>query len=56
MSDIEKEKDKCVKCNEPTKYTRDTPIHLREGYIEGAGQLCAECFRLIYSTPADYLG
>lgn len=37
-------KDNCVMCNEPTPYSIDTHIDLRDNYIEGAGQLCKECF------------
>jgi len=36
-------KDKCVICNQETKYDKDTPIHIREHYVEGSGQLCPSC-------------
>jgi len=36
-------KDKCVICNKITEYTERDPVHIREGYIEGAGQLCKSC-------------
>ena len=39
----------CVICGKPTEYRIDTPIGKRERYIEGAGQLCRECFRKLYS-------
>lgn len=42
------EKDKCVLCGAETQYTKDTPIDLRSCYIEGAGQLCPECWKKIY--------
>lgn len=48
MKETEKEKDKCIKCGEETEYTKDTPINLRGHYIEGAGQLCPECYKIIY--------
>jgi hypothetical protein len=32
--------DKCVICARVTKYHHTTPIDLRRGYIEGAGQAC----------------
>ena len=38
------EKDKCVKCGEITMYEKNVHIDRRMGYIEGAGQLCNECF------------
>jgi len=34
------EYDKCVICGVETSYKRSTPIDLRIGYIEGAGQTC----------------
>jgi hypothetical protein len=44
------EKDSCVVCGKETEYTKDTHIDLREYYIEGAGQLCEECYVSIYHT------
>lgn len=32
--------DKCVICGRVTQYHHTTPIDLRRGYIEGAGQAC----------------
>jgi hypothetical protein len=34
------EYDACVLCGRQTSYKRSTPIDLRIGYIEGAGQAC----------------
>lgn len=34
------EYDVCVICGNETSYKRSTPIDLRVGYIEGAGQTC----------------
>jgi ribosomal protein S14 len=34
------EYDTCVVCGRETSYKRTTPIDLRVGYIEGAGQTC----------------
>ena len=36
--------DKCVVCNKTTKYAKTDHIFIREGYVEGAGQLCESCF------------
>jgi len=47
---MEKEKDCCVVCGKETEYTKDTHIDLREHYVEGAGQLCKECYASIYCT------
>lgn len=37
--------DTCVLCDLPTQYRRDEPVALRHSYVEGAGQLCEECWR-----------
>ena len=41
-------KDKCVTCGEESIYDREEYIDFRVGYIEGAGQLCLECYNKIY--------
>lgn len=59
-------KDKCVLCGAETPYDVTTHIDYRHGYIEGAGQLCKECYdrgterrqivipaNIIYNTPND---
>lgn len=43
-------KDKCVVCGKETEYDKDKHIDLREHYIEGAGQLCEECYKNIYES------
>ena len=42
------EVERCVICGKPTEYRIDTPIDKRECYVEGAGQLCRECYFEIY--------
>jgi len=37
-------KDKCIICNKETKYDDSQHIKERYGYIEGAGQLCMNCY------------
>lgn len=44
-------KDNCVTCNKETLYRIDDPIDMRIGYIEGAGQLCLDCYDKIYIKP-----
>ena len=44
-------KDKCVNCNKDSLYDRETHIDFRIGYIEGSGQLCLDCYDLIYIKP-----
>ena len=38
------EYDLCVMCGVETPYKRNVHIDLRTGYIEGAGQLCPNCY------------
>ena len=45
---IDSEIEHCVICGKPTEYCRNMPIDKRECYVEGAGQLCRECFRKFY--------
>ncbi|MFQ8760975.1 MAG: hypothetical protein ACLSAF_17605 [Intestinimonas sp.] len=44
-------REKCVLCGGETPYLRTVPIDRREGYLEGAGQLCAACCREIFESP-----
>ena len=41
-------KDNCVTCNKETHYRIDDHIDMRIGYVEGAGQLCFDCYDEIY--------
>tara|TARA_Y100001938_G_C7842711_1_gene306905 strand:- start:322 stop:579 length:258 start_codon:yes stop_codon:yes gene_type:complete len=42
-------KDVCVSCDMATIYDKTTHISQRSHYVEGAGQLCKECFNKIYN-------
>ena len=44
-------KDKCVSCKRDTLYNKDTHIDFRIGYIDTAGQLCLDCYKVIYIKP-----
>jgi len=35
----------CIVCNGPTPYKQTDNVQFRNCYIEGAGQLCSECFK-----------
>ena len=35
----------CVQCGESTTYRITDHIDFRAGYIEGAGQLCIDCYK-----------
>ena len=37
-------KDTCIMCGDETPYDYEIHIDLRYGYVEGAGQLCKECY------------
>ena len=41
-------KDNCVCCGKETPYDIDCHIDLRYYYIEGAGQLCRDCYERLY--------
>ena len=51
----------CIRCGKPTPYDINTPITVRRYFVEGAGQLCEECFYILYlypvpDTSATYCG
>ena len=46
-----KMKDKCVSCGVETLYDKTDHVDFRLGYIEGAGQLCLDCYEKIYMKP-----
>jgi len=55
----------CVMCGEETTTLKTTHVDFRYGYVEGAGQLCRQCYmgenrnlitlegRIILDTPND---
>ena len=43
-------KDKCIMCGKETTYDFETHIDYRIGYIEGAGQLCHDCYTNVPTT------
>lgn len=45
------EMDNCVYCEKETKYPKHMHIDFRMHYVEGAGQLCEECYDKIYLEP-----
>jgi hypothetical protein len=36
-------KDRCVSCGAETAYEVSTHIDMRNGYVQGVGQLCSKC-------------
>ena len=43
------EMDNCVSCGKETDCPKTMPIDYRYYYVEGAGQLCKECYDKIYN-------
>ena len=56
MNKITLEKDKCVNCKRETLYSKETHIDFRLGYVEGAGQLCLDCYGVIYGLTPKFQG
>jgi DNA-directed RNA polymerase subunit RPC12/RpoP len=46
-------KELCVRCGKETKYDTSTPITLRRYFIEGAGQLCSNCWAKLWPTREE---
>lgn len=44
----EKEYEQCVFCGKKTIVPKEQEIEMRPYYIEGAGQLCYDCYKKIY--------
>ena len=42
------EMDACINCGKETEYPKNMHIDYRFNYVEGAGQLCHECYEKIY--------
>jgi uncharacterized protein CbrC (UPF0167 family) len=40
--------EKCVTCGENTPYRFSDSIYTRQWYVEGAGQLCENCYEKVY--------
>ena len=40
--------EQCCVCGKVTEYMKETPISERIGYMEGAGQLCHDCYKDLY--------
>ena len=50
-TEVTSEFELCVVCNKETKVPRELHIDFRNHYVEGAGQLCFEC----YTKSLNYL-
>ncbi len=47
------EYERCALCGGSTGVRRDAPVGTRRGYVDGAGQLCPECWQSVYACK-DY--
>ena len=43
----------CVRCGKKTDYTVADSVSVRYHYIDGAGQLCDECYKKINNLKED---
>lgn len=43
----------CVICKKITMYPRNMHIDYRQYYIEGVGQMCTECYEIIYDKKEE---
>ena len=42
--------DNCIHCNKDTGVPSSANVDFRKNYVDGAGQLCDECFVRIYDA------
>lgn len=45
-------KELCIRCGHPTPYEINTPVEIREWYVDGSGQFCEQCFSQLYSSSS----
>lgn len=48
-----REFEKCSVCKKDTTIKKNEDVKKRKYYIEGAGQLCRECYNKIYGKPIN---
>ena len=48
-------KDNCVTCNKKSLHDKEEHIDFRIGYIQGAGQLCLDCYQKVYMKKSKKL-
>lgn len=46
-------KERCVRCGAETEYDINYPVDMRRWYIEGSGQLCPSCYRILFQPLTD---
>ena len=56
MSKITLDKDKSVSCKKDSLYSKETHTDFRLGYVVGVGQLCLDCYGVIYGIAPEIQG
>jgi|TARA_B110000263_G_C15175908_1_gene449188 hypothetical protein len=51
-----KNKDLCVICEKKSIHDKEEHIDFRLGYVEGAGQLCLDCYGKVYNLKPKLQG
>lgn len=44
----------CIMCGADTGIPKETPVYVRPYYVEGAGQLCEDCYNEAYGPLLDF--
>lgn len=44
------EKEKCILCDKETEWDIELNTEFRYNYVDGAGQLCGECYDKTYGS------
>lgn len=52
---IETDKDVCVLCDVETQYDKFDHVDSRHFYVDGAGQLCTNCYNDLYYEKKERL-
>jgi len=47
-------KERCIRCGKETEYDVSTPVTVRRWYVEGSGQLCEQCYFILYPVPGSF--
>ncbi|MBR1634146.1 MAG: hypothetical protein IJ682_03685 [Lachnospiraceae bacterium] len=50
----EKKTEHCVICHRAVDISRDMPVEQRKNYYEGVGQICDNCWDMIYGSGAGF--
>lgn len=45
--------DICVRCGKEAEFDINTPVEMRRWYVEGAGQLCEDCWNKLWPKEEE---